>query len=42
MYKNILVAIDDSELNSDLHATAAYRANLISVLAQRAVAKALG
>ena len=36
------VAIDDSELNSDLHATAAYRANLISVLAQRAVAKALG
>ena len=36
------VAIDDSELNSDLHASAAYRANLISVLAQRAVAKALG
>ena len=36
------VAIDDRDLNSDLHATAAYRANLISVLAQRAVAKALG
>lgn len=36
------VAIDDGDLNSDLHATAAYRANLISVLAQRAVAKALG
>ena len=36
------VAIDDSELNSDLHASAAYRANMISVLAQRAVAKALG
>ncbi|MDA7417190.1 xanthine dehydrogenase family protein subunit M [Xenophilus arseniciresistens] len=35
------VAIDDSDLNSDLHATAAYRANLISVLAQRAVARAL-
>jgi len=28
-------------LNSDLHASAAYRANLISVLTQRAVTKAL-
>lgn len=36
------VRIDASELNSDIHATAAYRANLISVLAQRGVAKALG
>ncbi|WP_225785007.1 xanthine dehydrogenase family protein subunit M [Xenophilus sp. Marseille-Q4582] len=36
------VAIDDSGLNSDLHATAAYRAHLIGVLAQRAVTKALG
>lgn len=36
------VAIDDSELNSDLHASAAYRAHLIGVLAQRAVARALG
>jgi carbon-monoxide dehydrogenase medium subunit len=36
------VKIDASELSSDLHASAAYRANLISVLAQRAVAKALG
>ncbi|RYZ11528.1 MAG: carbon monoxide dehydrogenase, partial [Comamonadaceae bacterium] len=27
---------------SDLHASAAYRANLISVLTQRAVAKVLG
>jgi carbon-monoxide dehydrogenase medium subunit len=35
------VKIDASELNSDLHASAAYRANLISVLTQRAVAKAL-
>ena len=35
------VPIDDSTLSSDLHATAAYRANLISVMAQRAVAKAL-
>ncbi|MET0543007.1 MAG: xanthine dehydrogenase family protein subunit M [Variovorax sp.] len=35
------VRIDASELNSDLHASAAYRANLISVLTQRAVAKAL-
>lgn len=36
------VKIDSSDLNSDLHASAAYRANLISVLTQRAVAKALG
>ena len=36
------VAIDASELNSDIHATAAYRANLISVQTQRAVAKILG
>ena len=36
------VKIDASELNSDLHASADYRANLISVLTQRAVAKALG
>ncbi|MEP6720379.1 MAG: xanthine dehydrogenase family protein subunit M [Variovorax sp.] len=35
------VKIDASELNSDLHASAAYRANLISVLTQRAVKKAL-
>ncbi|HSV59202.1 MAG TPA: xanthine dehydrogenase family protein subunit M [Variovorax sp.] len=33
------VKIDASDLNSDLHASAAYRANLISVLTQRAVAK---
>ncbi len=36
------VKIDAADLNSDLHATAAYRANLISVLAQRGVARALG
>jgi carbon-monoxide dehydrogenase medium subunit len=36
------VKIDASDLNSDLHASAAYRANLIGVLTQRAVAKALG
>jgi carbon-monoxide dehydrogenase medium subunit len=36
------VKIDSSDLNSDLHATAAYRANLIGVLTQRAVTKALG
>lgn len=36
------VKIDASELSADLHASAAYRANLISVLAQRAVKKALG
>lgn len=36
------VKIDASELSSDIHASAAYRANLISVLTQRAVVKALG
>ncbi len=36
------VKIDAAELSSDLHASAAYRANLISVMTQRAVAKALG
>ena len=33
------VKIDASELSSDLHGSAAYRANLISVLTQRAVAR---
>jgi carbon-monoxide dehydrogenase medium subunit len=33
------VKIDASDLNADLHASAAYRANLISVLTQRAVAQ---
>jgi carbon-monoxide dehydrogenase medium subunit len=36
------VPIDEGELNGDLHGSAAYRAHLIGVLAQRAVAKALG
>jgi len=36
------VKIDAGDLNSDLHASAAYRANLINVLTQRAVTKALG
>jgi aerobic carbon-monoxide dehydrogenase medium subunit len=36
------VQVSADELSSDLHATAAYRANLIGVLTQRAVAKALG
>ncbi len=35
------VKVSADELSSDLHASAAYRANLISVMAQRAVAKAL-
>ncbi len=35
------VKIDAAGLNSDLHATAAYRANIISVMTQRGVAKAL-
>ena len=36
------VQIDATDLNSDIHASAAYRANLIKVLAQRAVRQALG
>ena len=36
------VKIDATDLNADIHASAAYRANLISVQAQRAVAQALG
>lgn len=36
------VRIDATDLNSDIHATAAYRANLISVQTQRGVARALG
>lgn len=35
------VPIDASDLNSDIHASAAYRAHLISVQTQRAVAKLL-
>jgi aerobic carbon-monoxide dehydrogenase medium subunit len=35
------VKIDATGLNSDIHATAAYRANLISVQTQRGVTKAL-
>ena len=35
------VKIDASDLNNDIHATAAYRANLISVQTQRGVVKAL-
>jgi carbon-monoxide dehydrogenase medium subunit len=36
------VKIDAGDLSSDIHASAAYRANLVSVMAQRAVSKALG
>jgi aerobic carbon-monoxide dehydrogenase medium subunit len=36
------VKIDAGSLSGDLHASAEYRANLVSVMAQRAVAKALG
>jgi carbon-monoxide dehydrogenase medium subunit len=35
------VKIDAAELNHDIHATAAYRANIISVQTQRGVAMAL-
>lgn len=36
------VKVDASQLSSDLHGSADYRANLIRVMTQRAVAKALG
>jgi carbon-monoxide dehydrogenase medium subunit len=36
------VKIDATNLNHDIHASSAYRANLISVQTQRAVAKLLG
>jgi carbon-monoxide dehydrogenase medium subunit len=36
------VKIDATDLNSDIHASAAYRANLISVQTQRGVSRALG
>jgi len=36
------VAVDASELNADLHASADYRAHLITVQTQRAVQLALG
>ena len=35
------VKVDPETMSSDLHASSAYRANLVSVLTQRAVAKAL-
>ena len=36
------VKVDATDINADLHASAAYRAQLISVQTQRAVTKALG
>jgi carbon-monoxide dehydrogenase medium subunit len=36
------VKIDAADYSADLHASAAYRANLVSVMTQRAVTKALG
>ena len=35
------VKLSDADMNSDLHATAAYRAAMVSVMAARAVEKAL-
>jgi carbon-monoxide dehydrogenase medium subunit len=34
------VAVDASDLNQDIHASAAYRAHIIKVVTARAVAKA--
>ncbi|MES2512208.1 MAG: xanthine dehydrogenase family protein subunit M [Pseudomonadota bacterium] len=36
------LSVDSAELNTDMHATAEYRANLVRVMAMRAVAKASG
>ena len=36
------VAVDGSNFISDIHGTADYRANLVSVMTKRAVTKALG
>jgi carbon-monoxide dehydrogenase medium subunit len=36
------VTIDASRLNSDMHASAEYRANLVKVMARRAVAQLTG
>lgn len=36
------LSLDDSELNSDIHGSAAYRAHLVKVMTKRAVAKILG
>jgi carbon-monoxide dehydrogenase medium subunit len=36
------ITVDPTELNSDMHASAEYRANLVNVIARRAVEKASG
>jgi carbon-monoxide dehydrogenase medium subunit len=36
------IAVKPSGLNSDIHASAEYRAHLVTVMAKRAVAAALG
>jgi carbon-monoxide dehydrogenase medium subunit len=36
------IQVPSSGLNSDLHATAEYRAHLVTVMAKRAVEQALG
>ena len=36
------IKVPDTDLNSDMHAKADYRAHLVTVMAKRAVAKALG
>jgi len=36
------ISIPDGDLNSDIHASAEYRAHLVTVMAKRAVAEANG
>ena len=36
------IGVDGTDFNNDLHASAEYRTHLVSVMAKRAVAKALG
>ncbi len=36
------ISISDSDLNSDIHASAEYRAHLVTIMAKRAVAEAIG
>jgi carbon-monoxide dehydrogenase medium subunit len=36
------ISIPDADLNSDIHASSEYRAHLVTIMAKRAVAEAVG